>query len=263
MPVLIGAMAMLGLAVGSFLNVVIYRVPIRQSLSHPPSSCPNCGQRIRNRHNVPVIGWLALRGKCADCRASINPRYPLVEAATALLFVAVTLRLSRLHQLPSLAGFLYFTAIAVALTMIDLDVKRLPSSIVLPSYPIIALLLTVGALISDEPAALLRAVVGGAALYVFYYVLAISYRQGMGFGDVRLSGIVGGALGFLSYRALLVGAFSAFLLGGIVGIFVMALGRGGRKTAIPFGPFMLIGAFVAIFWSDKISDLYSNLVLPS
>src|SRR6478609_8832803 len=118
MAPLIVVITLLGLTVGSFLNVVIHRVPAHESLIRPPSHCPACGHLIRNRHNIPVLGWLLLRGRCADCRVRISVRYPLVEAMTAVLFVAVTLRLADLHQLAALPAVLYFTAIGISLSVI-------------------------------------------------------------------------------------------------------------------------------------------------
>ena len=261
MPVLIVATALLGLAIGSFLNVVIYRVPAGLSLVSPPSRCPSCEHPIRNRHNIPVLGWLVLRGRCADCRTPISPRYPLVELTTAVLFVAMALRLGDLHQLPALPAFLIFAAAGVALTMIDVDVQRLPNSIVLPLYPILVLALAIAALTQHHPNALLRAVIGLAALYAFYYAMAFAYPAGMGFGDVKLAGPIGLMLAYLSYRALIIGAFAAFLLGGLYGVAVIALSRGSRKSRIPFGPFMILGALVAIFASQEIWHAYSSLVL--
>ena len=128
MPVLIAAVALLGLAIGSFLNVVICRVPLELSLSRPASRCPACEQPIRRRHNVPVFGWLILRGRCADCRAPISMRYPLVELACAALFIAVTWQLARLQLIPALPAYLIFVAAGLALSMIDLDVHRLPNA---------------------------------------------------------------------------------------------------------------------------------------
>src|SRR4051794_38458950 len=125
---------LLGLAVGSFLNVVIHRVPRGESVVSPPSSCPSCGARIRPCHNVPVLGWLLLRGRCADCGVRISARYPLVELATAVVFVALAARLAQLDQLGAVPAFAYFGAIGIALALIDLDVRRLPNAIVLPSY---------------------------------------------------------------------------------------------------------------------------------
>src|SRR6476659_5828930 len=146
MAPLIFVIAILGLLVGSFLNVVIHRVPANESLSRPPSHCPACGHRIRNRHNIPVVGWLVLRGRCADCGVGISARYPLVELLTAVLFVAVTLRIIELDQLAALPAVLYFTAMGISLAVIDLDVGRLPNAIVYPSYVVLAFLLAIAAL---------------------------------------------------------------------------------------------------------------------
>lgn len=261
MALLIVAVALVGLAVGSFLNVVIHRLPLRESLSRPASHCPSCAHAIRFRHNVPVVGWLLLRGRCADCHSPISVRYPLVEMMTAVLFVAIAVRLARADLLPALPAYLFFAAAGICLAAIDLDVRRLPNAIVLPAYPVLAALLTIAALVQHNPAALLRAGVGAAALFAFYFVLAFVHPSGMGFGDVKLAGIVGGVLGFLSYPTLLVGAFSAFFLGSVVGMVVILSLRGTGKTAIPFGPFMIAAALLAFFAAGPLTDLYSGLVL--
>ncbi len=259
MGALLALIALLGLAIGSFLNVVIYRVPRGDSLITPASHCPSCNAPIRNQHNIPVLGWLMLRGRCADCGALISVRYPLVEFATALLFVAVTLRLSHLGLLTALPAYLYFAAIGIALALIDLDCKRLPNAIVYPSYPVIAVLLTFAAAWHHDWGALERAAIGAAALFAFYFLLAFAYPAGMGFGDVKLAGILGGVLAYLSWSALMIGAFSGFLLGAVAGVAVLATGRGNRKSALPFGPFMIAGALIAIFAAAPIADAYNRL----
>jgi leader peptidase (prepilin peptidase)/N-methyltransferase len=250
----------LGLAIGSFLNVVIYRVPAGESIVSPPSRCPSCGAEIRNRHNVPVLGWLMLRGKCYYCQAPISPRYPVVEALTGVLFALVTLRLLRLNLPSALPAYLYFVAIGVALTMIDIDTKRLPNAIVLPSYPVIAVLLTISAALEDDWGSLARAGISAAILFAFYLVLTFAYPAGMGMGDVKLSGLLGGLLGYLSWSTLAVGAFGGFLLGSLGGIAVLATGRGNRKTAIPFGPYMIGAAMLAIFIAQPVADAYLDLM---
>jgi len=254
--VLLIFVGLFGLVVGSFLNVVIHRVPAGVSVVSPPSACPNCDVRIRARHNLPVVGWLLLRGRCADCGEPISVRYPLVELLTGLLFVAMALRLA----LPDLPAFLYFTAIGVALSAIDLDTRRLPNAIVLPSYPVIAVLLTASAAYQGDFWPLLRAGLGGLALFAFFVVLAVAHPAGMGFGDVKLAGLVGMVLGYLSWRALLVGGFAGFLLGAVVGIAVIALRKGDRRTALPFGPFMVAGALLAVFTADALADAYVALL---
>ncbi|HEX2901861.1 MAG TPA: prepilin peptidase [Jatrophihabitans sp.] len=261
MPVLIAATALLGLAIGSFLNVVIYRLPLGMSLSRPASACPSCGNPIRKRHNVPVLGWLLLRGRCADCSAPISARYPTIEALTAVLFVACAWRIAQLHLLPALPAYLIFAAIAVALSMIDVDVHRLPNGIVLPAYPVLGMALTLAAVILDQPGALLRAAICGMSLFLLYFILAFINPKGMGFGDVKLAGLIGGMLGFLSYQAFAVGACAAFLIGGCFGIFAMLAAGRSRKSALPFGPFMLSGAFLAVFLADPVWQWYSNFAL--
>jgi leader peptidase (prepilin peptidase) / N-methyltransferase len=251
--VLLGVTALVfGLAVGSFLNVVVHRVPRGESLVRPGSHCPACGGAVRARHNVPVVGWLVLRGRCADCGTRISARYPLVELGTGLAFLAVTARLVDLDLPAALPVYLYFTAVGIALALIDLDSRRLPNAIVLPSYPVVAVLLVVSAAAREDWWSLGRAAIGGAVLFAFYLALALAYPAGMQFGDVKLSGIVGAVLAHLSWPALAIGGFSAFVLGSVVGVAVIAAGRGGRRTALPFGPFMIAAALLAVFAADPL-----------
>lgn len=237
----------LGLAVGSFLNVVVYRVPLGRSVVRPASACPRCGAAIRPRDNLPVLSWLLLRGKCRDCSAPISCRYPLVEGLTAVLFVAVVLRFTVVQDAAwAIPAYLYLAAIGVALALIDLDVKKLPNSIVLPAYPVVAALLALGSWGSDDWFALIRAVIGGVALWVFYFGLLLVKQGAMGFGDVKLAGILGAYLGWLGWGDLAVGAFAAFFVGGLVSVGLLLAKKAGRRTAIPFGPWMLIGAAIGI-----------------
>jgi leader peptidase (prepilin peptidase)/N-methyltransferase len=250
----------LGLLVGSFLNVVGYRLPRGESLARPPSHCPACGAHVRTGHNVPVVGWLVLRGRCADCRAPIPIRYPLVELATGIVFAGLTTSLDRVNLVSAVPAYLYFAAIGIALAMIDLDTRRLPSAIILPSYPVLAVLLTGSAWWQHDWWSLARAGVGGAALFAFFFALAFAHPSGMGFGDVRLSGIIGGMLGYLSWSALVIGAFGGFLLGAIVGMAVLASRKGDRHSALPFGPFMVFAALVAVVAADPIAAGYRHLL---
>lgn len=261
MAPLIAVITLLGLAIGSFLNVVIYRVPAHESLVRPASHCPACGHRIRNRHNIPVLGWLLLGGRCADCRAHITVRYPLVELLTAALFVAVALRIDQQHQLAVLPAVLYFAAMGICLSMIDVDVGRLPNTIVYPSYPVVAALLAIAAAIQDNPAALLRAGVGAAVLFAAYFTLACLYPAGMGFGDVKLAGIVGGVLGFMSYPVLAVGAFAAFALGSVFGLGRIVSRRGTARSTIAFGPFIIAGALLSLFVGSAVGEFYISLTI--
>ena len=261
MSSLIVVVALFGLAVGSFLNVVIHRVPAGMSLSRPGSHCPVCEHQIRNRHNIPVVSWLVLLGKCADCRARISVRYPVVELLTAAIFIALVVRIAGEHELATLPAVLYFAAMGVCLSVIDLDVGRLPNAIVYPSYPVLAVLLAIAAFEQDDPAALLRAAVGAVALFLLYFAFAFLYPAGMGFGDVKLAGIIGGVLGFVSYPVLLVGALAAFLLGSIVGIVKIVRGRASGRSALAFGPFMIAGALLSLFIGSAITEFYSTVLL--
>ena len=257
------------LLVGSFLNVVIYRVPLGQSIVSPPSACPRCGARVRRRDNVPVLSWLVLRAKCRDCGEPISARYPLVELATGLLFAAAAYRFPLPYGIPAqyivatvmiLVALLYFAAISVALTGIDLDTHKLPNTIVLPSYIVVAALLTAASVVYGDYTQLLPALIGAVAMFVVYFAMALAYPGGMGFGDVKLAGVIGLLLGFLGWGILIVGAFAAFLLGGLFGIALLATRRARRGSGIPFGPWMLGGAWVGIFFGSQIWTGYLGLV---
>ena len=254
--IIVGA-GLLGLIIGSFLNVVIWRVPRGESIVSPPSACPQCGHEIRVNDNIPVVSWLVLRGKCRDCGHPISARYPLVELGTGLLFAAMAWRFGLSWELPA---YLYFAAIAVALALIDLDTRRLPNVITLPSYAVAGALLLLPAVLDGSWDAYLRAWLGGLALFAFYFLLAFIYPAGMGFGDVKLAGVIGLYLGWLGWGSVLVGAFLGFLLGAVVGVALIVFGSAGRKSAIPFGPFMLAGAFIAVMWGQNLSDLYATAV---
>ena len=251
---LAGACGSLGLLVGSFLNVVVWRVPRGESVVRPASACPACRAAIRPRDNVPVAGWLALRGRCRDCAEPISARYPLVEALTGALFALLALRLG---TDPALPAYLYLAAVGVALALIDIDVRRLPDVLTLPSYPVVAGLLALAAL-AGGGGDLLRALLGGAALYAVYLALALT--GGMGFGDVKLAGVLGMATAWPGWGTWTVGLFLGFLLGGVFGIGLIALGRGSRKTTVPFGPFMLVGALTGVLAGAELARGYLDVL---
>ena len=257
-PLLIVGCLVLGLVIGSFLNVVIWRVPRGESIVSPPSACPNCHHEIRAYDNIPVVSWLVLRGRCRDCGHPITARYPLVELGTGVLFAVMAWRFGLSWELPA---YLYLAAIAVALALIDIDVKRLPNVITLPSYAVAGVLLLLPAAIDGRWSDYLTAWLGAVALFAFYFLLAFIYPAGMGFGDVKLAGVLGLYLGWLGWGPLIVGGFLGFLLGAVVGIALMALGKGGRKTKIPFGPYMLAGALIAVIWGQNLADLYTGALL--
>ena len=270
-----------GLLIGSFLNVVAYRVPAHISLLRE-SRCPHCDAPVRPWQNVPVLSWIALRGRCAACEAPISVRYPIVEALTGAAFAVVAWWVLTNASTSSATGFagssggaeaaqdawalgvlilayLYFAAISIVLTLIDIDTHRLPNAIVLPSYLVGGTLLATASLLSGDWIALLRAGIGMAALYTFYFVLRLVRAGGMGGGDVKLAGVVGMYLGYVGWGALAFGAFAAFLFGGVYGIALIVLRRAGRKSQIPFGPWMLLGAWAGIFAGEAAGRWYVNL----
>ncbi len=251
--VAVAFITLLGLVIGSFLNVVIWRVPRGESVVAPPSHCPRCDAEIRARDNIPVLSWLALRGRCRDCGAPISARYPGVEALTGGLFLIVTLTLGLTWELPA---FLYLTALGVALAFIDLDTKRLPNVLTLPAYPIVGGLLMVPAAVDGAWGDYGRAVVGALVLFGLYFAMALVYPAGMGMGDVKLSGVLGMALGWLGWAQWVVGSFLAFALGAIVGVGLIVFRGAGRRTAIPFGPFMLVGALLGVVVGTAVADWY-------
>lgn len=246
-----------GVVIGSFLNVVIWRVPRGESVVSPPSHCPGCDTPIAPRDNVPLLSWLVLRGRCRHCGERISVRYPLVELGTGLLFALVAWHVGLSWELPA---YLYLAAIAVALALIDIDVHRLPNAIVLPSYAVVAVLLLLPAVVDGRWDDYLRAALGGVVLFAFYFLLAFIYPSGMGFGDVKLAGVLGAYLGWLGWGVLAVGGFLGFLLGGVVGGALMTVRRAGRKSKIPFGPFMLAGVLIAVFFGHTLAELYLDVV---
>lgn len=247
------SLAVVGLLVGSFLNVVVWRVPRGGSVVSPPSACPECGHRIRPWDNVPVLSWLVLRRRCRDCGAQIGARYPAVETATAITFVLVLMRLGWTWSLPA---YLYLAALGIALALIDIETHRLPNVLVLPAYPVAALLLGAASLLGGDWAGLLRAGIGGAVLWGLYALLMIVRPGGMGFGDVKLAGVLGVGLAWLGWGTFVVGAFAAFLLGGVFAIFLLLTGKAGRRSRVPFGPWMILGAAVGFAAGEPLWSAY-------
>lgn len=262
-----------GLLIGSFLNVVVYRVPAKRSIVSPPSACPQCGAAIRPADNIPVVSWLVLRGKCRNCHTAISVRYPAVELGTGLAFAGVVIWFF-LTQLPSapwstvptsiasvlaLIAYLYLAAVSVVLALIDIDTRTLPNAIVLPGYAVGVVLLGASGLLAGDFEALVTAAIGAAAMFLLYFVLALAYPRGMGMGDVKLAGVLGLFLGFVGWQAIVVGAFAAFLLGGIFALVLVALRKASRKSSVPFGPWMLLGAWLGIVWGNDIMSTYLGL----
>lgn len=261
----------IGLAVGSFLNVVVYRLPAGGSLVAPPSACPDCGSAIRSYDNIPVLSWLLLRGRCRDCREPISARYPMVEGLTGVLFVVVALvfvppivqagsPLTAAAAVLTLLVFLYLAAISVTLALIDLDTRTLPNSVVLPSYLVASVLLGTSLALRGDVEHLISAAAGAVALFCFYLVLALVRPGGMGYGDVKLAGVLGLYLGSLGWAQLAIGAFAAFVLGGVFGVVLVLVHKATRASGIPFGPWMLAGAWLGILLGGPLWAGYLALI---
>ena len=241
------AAGLFGLVVGSFLNVVIHRVPLHQSVVWPASRCPACGEPIRPIDNVPVLSYLLLRGRCRSCKARISARYPLVEALTGALFAAAAYEFGLDLRL---LWALVLISTLIALAGIDLEHRLLPNAIVGPA----ALAgLSLSILASPEwwwvyPVSAL-AVAGGL------FALAIAYPGGMGMGDVKMGGMLGAFLGPYAALAVFLGAFAGAITGGLL----MATGKIQRRHALPFGVFMALGGILALFVGPELWELYLGL----
>ena len=233
----------LGLVIGSFLNVVIHRVPRSESIVRPPSSCPNCRAEIRARDNVPVLSYLLLRGRCRACGHPIAARYPLVELMTAALWVAAVLRFVDVEPAAFVA---VMGSVLLVLSAIDLDVRRLPNVIVVPSTVVAIVWVTALAAVHSEWTILARAVACGMAAFALFLLIAL-VSGGMGMGDVKLAGFIGVVTGRFGWEIAVGAVFASFFVGGAAAIVLLLVRRVGRKQAIPFGPAIAVGAIVALF----------------
>jgi leader peptidase (prepilin peptidase)/N-methyltransferase len=238
----------LGAAFGSFLNVVAYRLPRHESLIAPASHCPHCGTPVKPYDNIPILSWLALRGHCRSCGGPISPRYPLVEALTAALCVGAVLA----HRsLATVALSVALILLVVPAALIDLEYRIIPNRITALGA-VLALVLGLALDPAGEPARL----IAGAGAGGFLLVAALAYPGGMGMGDVKLAGMMGLFLGAAVAPALLIALLAGVALGAVV---IARKGASeGRKTAVPFGPFLALGALVAVFAGHQLVDVYVN-----
>ncbi len=267
--------AVLGLVVGSFLNVVIYRLPVMLerewqaqcaelagtavpqlpafNLSTPRSTCPHCGHAIRIVENIPLLSYLWLRGRCSACAARIGVRYPLIELLTALLSAAVALRWGM--QLQTLAALCLVWAL-IALTFIDLDTRLLPDRITLPLLWL-GLLFNLHGTLATLPDAVTGAIAGYLSLWTVYWLFKlVTGKEGMGYGDFKLLAAIGAWLG---WQMLPLVILASSLIGAIVGMTLIALRRQNAATPIPFGPFLAGGGLLALFWGTAISHAWLGL----
>jgi leader peptidase (prepilin peptidase) / N-methyltransferase len=244
---------LLGLCVGSFLNVVIYRLPLGQSLATPPSRCRKCGYSLQWFDNIPVVSWMLLRGRCRKCGVSVSWQYPLVELITAVLFLLVVW-LTPVS--PLMVSRLLLVCILIALFGIDLEHQILPNSITLPGI-VIGLLLSLIAPPGWKDA-LIGALIGGGILYAIagaYYLWR--REEGMGMGDVKMLAMIGA---FLGWKAVLVTLVLASFSGAVIGVMLLSAQRGGMKFALPFGTFLSIGALIAMFVGEPLIAWYAGFL---
>ncbi len=248
----LSACIVMGLVVGSFLTVVVDRVPRGGSIVAPPSACGACGSRLTVLDLVPIGSWLALRGRCRHCDTPIGAEPLVIEAATAAVFVLFGLKFGADAVLPA---FCILGAALVALVWIDLREFRLPREITYTAFVLGAIALVIAALVNDEPERIWKAFVGAGIALAIMGLIYVGSRGQMGDGDVRLSPLLGLYLGYLHLGTVPVGLFLGFLLGAIVGVVAMTVGSAGRKTALPFGPFLAAGTVLAVFVGDHVVNL--------
>lgn len=240
-----------GLLIGSFLTVVADRVPRGASIVQPGSACGSCGLRLGPRDLVPVFSWLALRGKCRQCHVSIGIEPLVLELSTALLFGLTAWQFGPTWRT---AAYCVLMAGLVVLSWIDLRTKRLPREITYTTMCIGVPLLCAAAFVEGEPRRIASMMLGAAIALVAMFVIRVVSRGGMGDGDVRLSPLLGAYLGWLNPALSLIGLFFGFVAGAVVGVVLMMLGRAGRKTSVPFGPFLALGTVVAVFCGQSYID---------
>ena len=273
---LVVACGVLGLVVGSFLNVVVHRLPKMMerdwhcqcaelrgesppdyaplSLSRPRSRCPECGHHISALENVPVISWLVLRGKCSACSASISPRYPIIETLTGLLSAFAAAHFG--GGWPTIGALLLIWSL-IALTFIDLDTQLLPDSITLPLLWA-GLLFNVFGTFTDLQSAVIGAIAGYTALWSVYWGFKlVTGKEGMGYGDFKLLGALGAWMG---WQILPLTILLSSLVGAVVGIALIVLAKRGRNVPIPFGPYLAAAGLLALFWGQTLTETYLRLV---
>lgn len=250
---IVGGAGVLGVAIGSFINVVACRVPLGRSVVSPSSSCPSCGARIKPTDNIPIVSWLLLRGRCRECGTRISVRYPIVETLTAVAFAATAWYIGAQWVL---VPYLWFVGVTIALTLTDLDHQRIPNRILYPSTIVAAVLLSGAAAADGHLPWLVRGFEGGVAYFGLLFVVALAARGGFGMGDVKLAFLLGLFLTYASWGTLVVGVFLAFVVGGVVAVGLLVTKVRGRKDPIAFGPALIAGAWIAIPFAERLLSWY-------
>lgn len=250
----------LGLMVGSFVNVVICRTPEGRSVVRPPSQCPQCATPIRAADNVPVLSWLALRGRCRACKRRISFRYPAVEILVGLLFAGVAARFGI-----SWTGFgeAVLAGGLVALGLIDLEHMLLPRKVVYATLALVGAIFVAGAATGGQWHRLLVAGISAAVPWALFFVVNWVAPRALGFGDVRLALLMGFGLGWLGAAYAFLGFLAASILGSVVGVALIAAGKAGRRTPVPFGTFLAAGALTAVLVGAPVVNWYSQMLNPA
>jgi leader peptidase (prepilin peptidase)/N-methyltransferase len=238
-----------GLAIGSFLNVVIYRVPRKESIVAPPSACPSCRTELAARDNIPVLSWVLLRGKCRTCGAPISWQYPVVELLTAGLFAGVAGRFGYNWAVPA---YLALFAGLVALSWIDVERMVLPKAIVYPVSALVALLLLIPAGVYGAWHSYWVAWAFAGGWFLLFYLMWFASPRLLGFGDVRLAPVLGLSLGWLGWRYVVLGFFAANMIGAVIGIGLIVAKKAERQSRVPYGVFLALGTAVAVFCGPQI-----------
>jgi leader peptidase (prepilin peptidase) / N-methyltransferase len=256
--VLIAFAVILGLIFGSFATVAAHRIPRRESFATGRSKCPRCGRTITALENIPVISYIVLRGRCRGCGESISIRYPLIELVTGILF---GLSVWKFGLSAEAALFALFFWLLVVLSVIDLEHRLLPNRVVYPAFVIGWVAIIALALVRDHPGRLVDGAVGALVFGGFFFVVAFIFPAGMGGGDVKLGFVLGTFLGYLDgIGIVLIGMFLSFLLGSIIGVALVIFAGKGRKSTVPFGPFLALGSVIAVFVGRPLVDAYVRLL---
>ncbi|HKQ01630.1 MAG TPA: prepilin peptidase [Actinomycetes bacterium] len=263
-PLTVATLAgLLGLAFGSFANVVIHRVPRGESIVRPASRCPSCGEPVAWRDNLPVVGWLLLAGRCRHCQAPIAVSYPLVELGMGLLWFLVALRLATAGLGWAIPAYLVLAFLCVVLAVIDARTRLLPNRITYPAFPIMLGLLLLASVGLGDLGRLGRGLLAALAVGAFFLLLALISPRGMGLGDVKLAPTLGLALGWLSWGAVAFGVFAGFLLGGVAGLAAIGLLGLTRKSLLPFGPWLVTGALLGVLAGADVAAWYARSLIGS
>jgi leader peptidase (prepilin peptidase)/N-methyltransferase len=238
-----------GLIIGSFLNVVAYRLPRGESLAHPPSRCPSCGAPVKPYDNIPVLSWLLLRGRCRACGASISARYPIVEALTGALYGLVMW--ARWDDASGIALGIVLVTVLIPIALIDFEHRIIPNRI---TGPAAVVAIAIGIALDQD--FVVEQLIAGAAAGGFFFLALLAYPKGMGMGDVKLAGVMGLYLGRGVGFAVLVGLVAGVIVGSVI---MARLGvKAGRKQAVPFGPFLVLGGLIGIFAGDAVANAYTD-----